>query len=201
MTDILSWISKYAAPTVVGIIRKVTLYTVPQTHVASFNHSVKFDKNYTNAVLTLKYGVRNASSKSSSPTIEVSITDKQGKSLKLNGNTFKVGNIAAKSTVNKQMSVNVPSPDKWDTEHPNLYTLTVNVYESGKLTESFNTRIGFREIELRGNQFFVNNVPIKLHGVNRHEVHPLRGRSLTEERCRQDVLLFRNSAKCNYIRT
>ncbi|UZJ66546.1 hypothetical protein OKW96_13245 [Sphingobacterium sp. KU25419] len=58
----------------------------------------------------------------------------------------------------------------------------------------------FRELEVRGNQFLVNGKPIKLRGVNRHEVMPLRGRSLEGDIWAKDVKLFRE-ANVNYIRT
>jgi hypothetical protein len=59
----------------------------------------------------------------------------------------------------------------WDPEHPNLYTLTVTL-SSG---ETIQQRIGFKRIEVRGNQLLVNNMPVKLHGGCRHETHPTRG--------------------------
>ena len=42
-------------------------------------------------------------------------------------------------------------------------------------------RIGFRTVTIDGSVFKVNGVPIKLHGVNRHEWHPLTGRTIDEE--------------------
>jgi len=60
--------------------------------------------------------------------------------------------------------------------------------------------VGFREIKVRGNELLVNGHPVKLMGVNRHEVHPLRGRSLTPDLCRRDAELFRE-ANVNLVRT
>ncbi|MCD6598621.1 MAG: glycoside hydrolase family 2, partial [Bacteroidales bacterium] len=61
-------------------------------------------------------------------------------------------------------------------------------------------KIGFREIEIAGNQVFLNGSPIKLRGVNRHEAHPLLGRSLNKDLWLKDALLFKQ-ANVNYIRT
>jgi hypothetical protein len=108
--------------------------------------------------------------------------------------------IKAGQRKSEVIEIDVDSPKKWDCEHPNLYVLTARLETAGGVVESVRRRFGFREVEIRGNQLFVNNNPIKLHGVNRHEVHPLRGRSLTDELWRADAEIFRR-ANCNYIRT
>ena len=91
-------------------------------------------------------------------------------------------------------------PAKWDSEHPNLYTLTIELKADGKLLETITQRVGFRQVEVRGNQMFVNNLPVKLRGICRHEADPLRGRSLAPGTWRKDAELFR-TGNCNYIRT
>ncbi|MCK7524026.1 MAG: hypothetical protein MZV64_43560 [Ignavibacteriales bacterium] len=88
----------------------------------------------------------------------------------------------------------------WDAEHPNLHTLTLVLRAGDRRLETVVRRVGFREIEIAGTRLFVNGRPVKLRGVNRHEVHPLRGRSLTPELWRRDAELFR-AANMNYIRT
>ena len=51
-----------------------------------------------------------------------------------------------------------------------------------------------------GNQLFLNGSPLKLHGVDRHEVHPLSGRCLNIDLWRKDARLYKE-ANVNYIRT
>lgn len=94
----------------------------------------------------------------------------------------------------------IPDPKKWDPEHPRLYTLTCEPARDGRILTSATRRVGFREIEVKGNQLLINGVPVKLRGVNRHEVSPDRGRSPYPDAGRKDVELFRR-ANVNYIRT
>ena len=53
ISDILACTSQYAAHTVGGILRKVTLFALPPTHIADFAWSVKFDKQYHDASLNI----------------------------------------------------------------------------------------------------------------------------------------------------
>ncbi len=191
VSDMLACTSQYAAHTVGGILRKVSLYTLPQAHIADFAWSVNFDAQYNDATLNVNCKVQSSGVPAS---LRFALQDDKGKLVKLEKDNFEV------STSDLNCHLIVKSPKKWDSEHPNLYTLTTSLVSGEKVVQVNKQKIGFRQIELRGNQFFVNNHPVKLRGVNRHEVHPLRGRSLTPELCRKDVELFR-AGNCNYLRT
>ncbi len=198
VSDLLACTSQYAAHPVGGILRKVTLFTLPANHISDFSWSVKFDPQYRDATLEVTSKVVFNGNPRSNVDLQFALQDAKGNHVELSRNTFEVPGNKATSEVNCPLFVK--SPEKWDPEHPNLYLLTTSLVSDGKILHSNSQKIGFRQIELRGNQFFVNNCPIKLRGVNRHEVHPLRGRSLTPALCRRDVELFR-TGNCNYIRT
>jgi len=55
----------------------------------------------------------------------------------------------------------------WDIGCPELYTLTVQTKEDDLID-----RIGFRTIKVQGKRILLNNKPIQIRGVNRHEEHP-----------------------------
>lgn len=70
----------------------------------------------------------------------------------------------------------------WSMEFPNLHKLSVKLKLEGKILHQVSEKIGFRTIELRPNSgVFLNNVPIKFKGVNRHSVWPISGRTTSEE--------------------
>ncbi len=94
----------------------------------------------------------------------------------------------------------VPAPKLWDAEHPNLYRLEICLTRGGKITETVCRKVGFRQIERRGNRVFINRQEVKLHGTCRHEVTPLNGRSVPAETIAKDVALFKE-ANINYVRT
>jgi len=75
-------------------------------------------------------------------------------------------------------------------------------YAAGRrpLLETMSSRTGFRQIEIKGRQFLVNGVPIKLKGVNRHENWPDDGHAVTEAQMIRDIVLIKQ-ANCNHVRT
>ena len=132
--------------------------------------------------------------------VALSLAAPDGKAIPLSPDRAAILSLKPGATAKTSLRIPIANPCKWDNEHPNLYRLTVSLETAGKATETATQRIGFRQVEVRGNRLFVNNVPVKLHGVCRHEAHPLRGRSLTPELWRKDAELF-CEGNCNFIRT
>ncbi len=95
----------------------------------------------------------------------------------------------------------VKNPKKWSAEKPVLYTLVLNLKDAnGKVVESRSAKIGFREVETKEGQLFVNGKSIKLYGVNRHDHHHTRGKAITREDMLQDVLMMKRF-NFNAVRT
>jgi beta-galactosidase len=70
----------------------------------------------------------------------------------------------------------------------------------GTVEEVVATRVGFREVEVRGGQLLVNGVAVEFKGVNRHEFDPDHGRVVSRERMLQDVRLMKQH-NFNAVRT
>ncbi|MFT4658732.1 MAG: beta-galactosidase [Ilumatobacter sp.] len=82
--------------------------------------------------------------------------------------------------------------DPWSAESPNRYRALVELIDpDGKVAEVHSQLVGFRSIEIRERQFFVNGQPIWFFGVNRHDHDPERGKALTLEDIRNDLLAMR----------
>lgn len=192
--DTLSSATQYAAHQLGGITRKIYLFTVPEVFISDLKVETVFDKNYQDAELNIRCRIQNNSEKKHTQGIlTYYLTSPEGSSEKLAENEF----FNPDGLI--EMVFNIPGPEKWSAESPNLYTLSAEL-KSSRNIEILSQKIGFRQIEIVGNQLYLNGKPIKLKGVNRHEVHPLRGRSLTDELWKKDALLFKE-ANCNYIRT
>lgn len=199
--DSLASASSYAVHTLGGITRDLYLFALPGVNISSFHVQTSFDKEYNNAILTTELEISNELSQQAED-LEVSfrLCNATGKEIPLASSSQKINMAAAGTSVQKKIQFQITQPTKWDSENPYLYTLTCELKQNKKTLQQTSRRVGFRQIEVRGNELFVNNHPIKLRGVCRHEVMPLRGRSLNGDTWRQDVALFRN-ANVNYIRT
>jgi len=88
----------------------------------------------------------------------------------------------------------------WTAETPKLYTLRVSTAVDSQDGETVELKVGFRTVAIKGPVFTVNDVPIQLRGVNRHEHHPLFGRAVDEDTVRKELALMKRS-NINAIRT
>ena len=59
---------------------------------------------------------------------------------------------------------------------------------------------GFRRVRIDGDVLSVNSKQVIFRGVNRHEVHPVRGRMFDEQYARADLIMMKR-AGINAIRT
>ncbi|MCK2219154.1 DUF4981 domain-containing protein [Actinomadura sp. ATCC 31491] len=85
--------------------------------------------------------------------------------------------------------------EPWTAETPRLYDATVTFPG-----ETVRLRVGFRTISIEDGVLLANGRPLLLKGVNRHEFHPARGRAVTRETMREDVLLMKRH-NVNAVRT
>ncbi len=199
VADSLSSGSKYAVHPLGGISRPIYLMALPEVNVASLHVQTTFDETYEDALLQTQVLLSNESNRSKDAVLKFELTDLSGNHVAFEGDKQLAVSLEA-GTKKIETSVNVRKPQKWDPEHPNLYVLHCSLSVDGVEQTKVSRRFGFRQIEVRENQVFVNNHPIKLRGVCRHEVDPLRGRSLNGNQWFEDVKLFREG-NVNYIRT
>ena len=196
LADTLSCGTQYAAHPLGGIPRKVTIFSVPEFHISDIFITTDLDEQYLNAKLKIEMVFNNTKKGLKEGKLEIELIAPDGKVV-----TGKAVNMAITDNNEKSEIIifDVLNPLKWNAEYPNLYKLRLQL-TSPAGTEIIEKNIGFRELEVVGNQLFLNGAPIKLHGVNRHEVHPLTGRSLNMELWRKDAILYKE-ANVNYIRT
>jgi beta-galactosidase len=82
--------------------------------------------------------------------------------------------------------------EPWSAESPTRHRVLVELLDpDGSVAEVHTQLIGFRSIEIAERQFKVNGRPIWFFGVNRHDHHPERGKAVTVDDMRDDLLAMR----------
>jgi len=101
----------------------------------------------------------------------------------------------AVATGSGDMDIALENPALWSSEKPLLYTLIIEC--DG---EYIPFKVGFKRIDFRGNVAYVNNQPIKLYGVNRHDSNPETGYYCDMEHMLADIHIIMQG-NCNCVRT
>ncbi|MFF4587258.1 glycoside hydrolase family 2 TIM barrel-domain containing protein [Streptomyces sp. NPDC001388] len=100
-----------------------------------------------------------------------------------------------------RLHTRVPEVRAWTAETPELYGLTVRLHRAdGSVADTSRHRVGFRDVEVAGRDLLVNGERIFVRGVNRHDFHPLTGRTVSYEDMRADLVLLKRFG-FNAIRT
>ncbi len=120
--------------------------------------------------------------------------------------------VAVKQTSERHAQITIPQARRWSAEEPNRYVLVAKLLDKkGRVVDVTSTYFGVRTVEIRdtkaendefglaGRYFYVNNRPVKLKGVNRHENNPSRGHAITHEQMEREVMLMKQG-NINHVR-
>jgi beta-galactosidase len=89
----------------------------------------------------------------------------------------------------------------WSPETPHLYTLMFELRDpQGAAVDWEGQRVGIREVDIRDGVVRLNGRRLVVRGVNRHEFHPRRGRTLTPADMREDIIAMKR-LNFNAVRT
>jgi hypothetical protein len=193
-SDSISWQSNYAKHYIGGILRDVRLFAVPPDYVTRFHVETDFDSSFTDAVLHVMVAMKFERAREAE--VEFNLKDPGGENVSIRPASVRLSSQTPETVI----AIPVARPQKWDSEHPRLYTLEAAVRVNGAASQSLLKRFGFRKIEVRGSQVYVNGDPVKFHGGCRHDVYPTRGRSTTPALDERDAILLKN-ANFNFVRT
>ena len=201
-----------------GIYRNVSIYSTPKVHINDIAAIPDLDKTYTDATLNIKANVRNLGKKAAKGyKLVYSLYANElysDKNSKVDGAvaTTTVDIVNSDETDATNASMSVIAPNKWSAEFPYRYTLVAELKDKkDKTVDIISTIVGFREVEIKdtpasedefglaGRYFYVNGMPVKLKGVNRHETNPETGHVMSRERMEQEIMLMKKG-NINHVR-
>jgi beta-galactosidase len=169
-----------------GIFRDVTLFALPPVHL----------KDYT-ARTTLK---PDGTAEVHLDAVASAAAKVSGRLVAPDGKPVKEFELALAADGHGSTDLAVDRPQLWTAETPSLYRLELELRAGGTTVQRFADRIGLRQVTVEDGILKLNGTPIKLRGVDHHDIWPEEGRVATEERMRRDLELIR-AANINFIRT
>lgn len=163
-----------------GVGRDCYLYARNKKRIQDIRVTPDLDAAYKNGTLTINLDLKG------SGKVDLELVDAKG-------------NQVAAATANKSglVSMNVENPNKWSAETPYLYTLRASMQGSNEVIP---VKVGFRKIELKGDQILVNGKAILFKGADRHELDPDGGYVVSPERMIQDIQIMKQF-NLNAVRT
>lgn len=199
-----------------GIFRSVAVYATPKVHIQNLvvKPTFKNGKGVLNIVTTVENLNKKAAKNYniSYQLYENKLFGDENKlvSTMLSNQPMNLKNGTSMS-VNDDFQFNNIKP--WTPEEPNVYVLVALLKDKkNKVAEVVSVQTGFRTVEIKdtpasadefnmaGRYFYINDQPLKLKGVNRHDTSPTTGHAISREQMFQEIMMMKR-ANINHVRT
>jgi beta-galactosidase len=179
-----------------GIQRTVFLHARPKTFIRDFFAVGDLDKSYNNGLLKVDISLKNTGENDKEFVVDASLFEG---TQKLFTESKKIKFTDSKASVN--FNKEITGVKKWSAEKPNLYSLVLSLKDkNGTISETVNSKIGFRKVEIVNSQLLVNGVAIRLKGVNMHEHNDITGHVIDEATVMKDIRTMKSN-NINAMRT
>ena len=162
-----------------GVSRDCYLYTRQANHIQDIRVTPDLDAQYKDGTLQVDLQLKGKGQ------VHLKLKDAEG------------NEVASAATRGEAVTMHVSNPKKWTAETPYLYTLYAQMSTSNEVIP---IKVGFRKIEMKNSQIWVNGQPVLFKGANRHEMDPDGGYYVSKERMIQDIQRMKE-LNINAVRT
>lgn len=190
-----------------GFERDVFLWAEPKVAIKDFHVVSTLDDTYKNGIFKVDITIKNDTEKATEANVICQLLGTDGHVVY---NSEKAIKLAAGASSDINFSSDFANVSTWTAEHPNLYKLLLSVEQKKKVTEYIPFHVGFRKLEIKDSEyviggkkqplFYVNGQPVKLKGVNLHEVSQKGGHYVSEKEMLKNFELMKQN-NVNSIRT
>ena len=104
-------------------------------------------------------------------------------------------------TKESSLSLSSLSVSPWSPSSPKLYTLLSTLLIKGEVIDENTTEFGFRTVETKGKDLYINGEKVFLKGLNRHQAWPYIGYAAPERMQRMDARILKEELGCDIVRT
>lgn len=203
-----------------GIFRSVHLYSTPKVQISDLVATPRLNADLSEGTLSVATTVSNHTNKKTPRDLTLSYTlypcilysDTLATNQPIATATTPLPTITPDTAATITLPLTLQRPHLWSAEHPARYVLVAQLLDKkGQPLETVSTYTGFRQIEVRqtkaeddefnlaGRYFYINNQPVKLKGVNRHETDPATGHTISHDRMTREIMIMKR-ANINHVR-
>jgi beta-glucuronidase len=161
-----------------GITRDVLLTELPATYIADYKVQLaRSDANRIEGFIQLEGAIKSQQVSVNIPEAKISVT------------------VTTDATGKANISIPVKKINYWTPETPHLYQVAIK-----SQTDSITDKIGFRSIEVKGQDILLNNKSVFLRGICLHDENPLIQGRLRSSGDMRMMLQWAKELNCNYVR-
>ncbi len=193
-----------------GIYRDVELIAMPKAQIHDFFLHADYDPAKKEGKIRGTVEIRNLGEGKRLEIADLRIFDRQGRNIPIlpfvDGKPVESQpdvalDVPAGKSTRVTFEASVPGIEPWSAENPNIYTAVICAFSlDEKVIDVRTCKIGFRTVQIRDRQLFINGASVKIKGVNRHEFDPDTGQTVSRERMIQDIMLMKqfniNTVRC-----
>jgi beta-galactosidase len=174
-----------------GITRDVWFMTKTKTNI----NNVKITTPEVSEKKAALKVVAQLENTTNSKNLSLSVVLKNPKGKQVASNTVAVNGNEVNVLID-----NIKNPELWDTQNPNLYSITVSLLENKIAKDQLDDKVGFRWFEFKENgPFFLNGKRLLIRGTHRHEEHAGVGAAMSNQQHRADMELIKEMG-ANFVR-
>lgn len=187
-----------------GIFRDVYLMATPQTYLRDHYITSRLSPvgKYQTGTMTVQLAMCNKTQQAAKKQVRVRLYSPAGELVgeKTADFAFSADDKEVEKTA-KLTFDNLTNLMPWTAETPNLYTVELAQLDAnGNEEEAFATKYGFRTIEIKNSQVYINGQRVFFKGVNTQDTHPVHGRSIDVPTMLRDIKMMKQ-ANVNTVRT
>lgn len=181
-----------------GIFRHVWLLQHHEIEIGTWQNFIQSSVRSGQGAVHAENWVYNTSSQTHSITQRTDLFIAGGRKLLSKSSTFK---LAAHDSLLVKTDFSVVHPSLWDVQHPNQYSLVMNLSEGRSVQDVYTQKFGIRSIRFSADSgFYLNGRRLKILGVCDHHDLGCLG-SAFNDRAMERKLEILKSAGVNALRT
>ncbi|WP_022867951.1 glycoside hydrolase family 2 TIM barrel-domain containing protein [Schaalia vaccimaxillae] len=182
-----------------GIFRDVCVLIRPTSHISDFHVTSVLDNDACRLTIDVE-----VSGSRQDLNLRWNILDSEQPSNSISPTSIACGNSRINEDGNVRFEAKLENIQWWNPEKPVLYPLILTLEKSEDdrsiELESIAHPLGFRDIRISDGKLLLNGQYFKMHGINRHDHDPQKGRAISMDLVATDLRMMK-AHNINAVRT